>query len=125
MSLALWSCSGEVRDSVAPSRDLTVPVERLNSEEARANGRALFVDKCALCHGMEADGRGVRRQGLSNKPVNFRSQAWRAHATAAHVYRVVREGGEQGSSMPAWPSLSEQETWDLVAYVLSVSEEQP
>ena len=124
MSLALWSCSGEVRDSVAPSRDLTVPVERLNSEEARANGRALFVAKCALCHGMNADGRGVRRQGLSNKPVNFQSQTWRARSTAPAVYRVLREG-VQGSSMPAWPSLSEQETWDLVAYVLSVSEEQP
>lgn len=124
MSLALWSCSGEVRDSVAPSRDLTVPVERLESEEARANGRALFVKNCALCHGINADGRGVRRQGLSNKPTNFHSQTWRARATAPGVYRVLREG-VQGSSMPGWPSLSDEQTWDLVAYVLSVAEEKP
>jgi high-affinity iron transporter len=109
---------------VAGQRELTVPVERLDSEEARANGRALFVQKCALCHGMHADGRGVRQHGLSNKPADFTSQTWRSGVTPSSVYRVLREG-EQGTSMPAWPSLSEGQTWDLVAYVLSVSEEGP
>lgn len=124
MSLVLWSCSGGRQDSMTSDRDLAVPVAQLSSAEAKANGRALFVDKCALCHGVNADGRGVRRTALSGKPINFGSSDWRAGATAAGVYRVLREG-VQGSSMPAWPSFSETETWDLVAYVLSVSEEGP
>jgi mono/diheme cytochrome c family protein len=35
------------------------------------------------------------------------------------VYFAIREG-VHGTPMPAWKSLDEDATWDLVAYVLSV-----
>ena len=95
---------------------------QLASSEARARGRAIFIDKCALCHGINADGRGTRTHGLSSQPVNFRSAHWRARASAAQVYSVLEEG-VRGTSMPAWPSLTDGQKWDLVSYVLSVSED--
>jgi len=36
------------------------------------------------------------------------------------VYFVIREG-VSGTAMPAWAGLNPKETWDLVAYVLSVA----
>jgi mono/diheme cytochrome c family protein len=41
--------------------------------------------------------------------------------TPERVFYVIREG-MRGTPMAAWKVLGENETWDLVAYVLSVAE---
>jgi mono/diheme cytochrome c family protein len=89
--------------------------------EARQHGRQLFVQHCALCHGDNADGHGVRRN-LVGTPADFTDPGWRSGVTAEQVFRVIRDG-KPGTSMSAWPSLDEQEIWDLTAYVLSVAGE--
>jgi high-affinity iron transporter len=93
----------------------------LDSDEARASGREIFLAKCALCHGERADGNGVRSKGLSTKAANFRSPDWRARVTPEYVFQIVSTG-KRGTSMPAWPTLSETEKWNVIAYILSVSE---
>jgi high-affinity iron transporter len=98
-----------------------VPAARLGTAEARENGRRLYLQYCALCHGKRADGRGARRQGLATSPRDFSDPAWRKGASPRAVYHAVREG-VRGTPMPSWKSLSEAEAWDLVAYVLSVGE---
>jgi mono/diheme cytochrome c family protein len=80
----------------------------------------LFLEHCAICHGERADGRGLRRN-LSIRPADFTVPAWRERVDARWVYYVVREG-VRGTPMPAWKILSEDETWDVAAYVLSVAE---
>ena len=121
MSLALWACSSEEPSRSVDYENLVVPTNQLASEEARQRGHELFLRKCALCHGVKADGKGVRRQGLSGPPANFQRKEWRRQTSPRRVYAVLREG-VQGTSMPAWPTFSDEETWDVVAYVLSVSE---
>jgi mono/diheme cytochrome c family protein len=96
----------------------------LRSAEARARGRQLFLEHCALCHGDKADGNGRRREGLTGRPVDFTSARWRASATPDGVFAVIREG-KHGTSMPAWPSLGDPEVTELTAYVLSVQAEGP
>jgi mono/diheme cytochrome c family protein len=100
MSLALWACSAQDDRSAVDYSTIEIPVERLASDDARARGRALFQNKCALCHGVRADGNGVRRQGLSGAPANFQSQDWRVNT-------------------------SPRQKWEVVAYVLSVAEDGP
>ena len=121
--LALSACSSEKRTG-SEYEHVQVPVERLASAEARARGRAIFEVKCALCHGDEADGRGRRRKGLSSTPPNFQNSDWRQSVTPKYVFEVVSEG-KRGTSMPGWPTLTEEQRWDLVAYVLSVAEDGP
>jgi high-affinity iron transporter len=96
-----------------------VPEQRLRSSEARGRGRALYVEHCVLCHGINADGHGIRREGLSTQPRDFTSVSWRRDATPRTVYYAIREG-VAGTAMPSWRSLDESETWDLVAFLLSV-----
>ena len=96
----------------------------LRSPQVRARGRQLFVEHCALCHGENADGQGRRREGLTGKPADFTSASWRASATPDGVFTVIR-AGKRGTSMPAWPLLSDPEVADLTAYVLSVQAEGP
>ena len=124
LSLALSACSGEDRSLPPKYRGIPVPLEQLESSEARERGQALFEQHCVLCHGIRADGKGVRHRYLSGAPANFRSKDWRASTTPRRVYFVLREG-VQGTSMPAWPTFEPEQTWDLAAYVLGVHEEGP
>ncbi len=124
MSLALSACNAEDAPSTVDYSTVEVPVERISSDEARGRGRTLFSKKCALCHGQRADGRGARREGLSGKPINFHNKEWRANTSPLSVFETLSEG-KRGTSMPAWPTLSDEQKWDVVAYVLSVAEDGP
>jgi high-affinity iron transporter len=98
-----------------------VPTALLASVDARQRGRALYIDHCALCHGERGDGQGVRREGLSTPARDFTNPAWRQTTSPRHVFFAIREG-RTGTPMPNWKSLTEQETWDLTAYVLSLGD---
>ncbi len=115
----LLACKG--RDSDLPSsyRQLTVPRKTIDSPAAIAAGRRLFLKHCALCHGKDAKGEGERHSYLSSPAQNLTDPDWQRKATPRHVYFWIREGVE-GTSMPSWKSLSEDQTWSLVAYVLSL-----
>lgn len=116
--LGLVACD---RSDLPPEyRDVTVPTSTIASADARARGRALFLEHCAICHGVRADGQGLR-SNLSVPPADFTDPSWRKRTTERRAYYVVREG-IRGTPMPAWKILSEEQTWDLVAYVLSVAE---
>lgn len=116
--LGLWGCD---TTGLPPEyRRLAVPESTLISREARYRGRALFLIHCAICHGERADGQG-RRRNLSAQPADFSDATWRRRTTPRWAYYVVREGA-RGTPMPAWKILSEDATWDVVAYVLSVAE---
>lgn len=106
-----------------PYRTMDVPRDLLDSHEARRDGRELYLAMCSLCHGQEADGRGPR-SNLGTDPRDFTSQRWRRAMTPRRVHWIIQEG-RRGTPMPSFSMLSESQTWDLVAYVLSVAEEGP
>ena len=116
-SLGLSACNPD-RDLPEPYRRLSVPPGLLESAAARESGRKLYLTSCVLCHGENADGRGVRREGLSTAPRDFTDPSWRKRTTPRHVFFTIREG-ERGTPMPGWKSFSDRETWDLVAFLLS------
>ncbi len=120
MSLAFSACKGP--DSGLPEayRGLAVPAARLESREARDRGRTLFLEHCALCHGAQADGHGVRREGLSSPPRDFTDPSVRRKTTPRRMFFAIREG-VQGTAMPSWKALDEGQTWDLIAFLRSVA----
>ncbi len=99
---------------------MPVPAAWLASADAARRGGELFRQYCVLCHGERGDGRGLQREGLTPPPRDFTDPAWRAGITARHAYFAIREG-VRGTAMPSWKSLSEQDDWALVAYVLSLA----
>jgi high-affinity iron transporter len=121
MSLALPACADVDRDLPPEYRRLEVPAARLASSETRARGRVLFLQSCALCHGERGDGQGLRREGLTRPPRDFSDPAWRQSTSPRRVFFAVREG-IKGTAMPAWPGLSEEDAWDVTAYVLSLGD---
>ncbi len=83
---------------------------------ARKAGAAIFAAHCALCHGDDADGRGRRREGLNPPPADLTLPPWSESAHAAGTFRVIRRGVAR-TPMPAWPMLTDEQIWDLVAYL--------
>jgi mono/diheme cytochrome c family protein len=104
-------------------RQIPVPTTRIASLEAVQNGRGLFLEHCAICHGERGDGRG-RRRNLSSRPQDFTDPAWRSRSTPRWLFYVIREG-KQGTAMAGWKTLDHRDTWDLVAYLLSLAGQGP
>ena len=121
MSLVLPGCSDVDSDLPRPYRRTDVPQVRLESEAARSRGRGLFLSHCALCHGENGDGRGMRREGLSASPRDFTNRTWQQSTSPRHVFFAIREG-IQGTPMPGWKSLTVDDAWDLTTHVLSLGE---
>lgn len=121
----LPACKGSDSDLPAPYRRIEVPGRLLSSPEARREGRELFLRYCALCHGVNADGRGVRKEGFDTPPVDFTSAAWRLGMTPRKAFYTISEG-MHGKGMPSWKgALSAEQSWELTSYVLSVARQEP
>lgn len=98
----------------------SVPTEILASREAQQAGAIVYAGNCAICHGARADGRGQRREGMRPPPADLRLPPWSDRASAEQTFRVIRDG-VPGTAMPPWPALTDQQIWQLVAYVTSLT----
>jgi high-affinity iron transporter len=123
MWLVSPGCADVDSDLPREYRRIDVPTAQLASAEARAQGRTLFQQHCALCHGERGDGLGVRREGLTSPPRNFTDPAWRASTSPRRVFFAIREG-LRGTPMPGWKSLTERDAWDMTAFLLSLGDPQ-
>lgn len=90
-------------------------------------GKIVYDKKCAFCHGVNGDGKGVSAPYSSPKPRNFvkghlkmRSTPFGKIPTDEDIFNAISDG-LPGTSMPAWSHLSEVDRWSLVLYLKSLS----
>ncbi|HUI96350.1 MAG TPA: cytochrome c [Xanthobacteraceae bacterium] len=93
-----------------------MPAGLLTSHAARDAGGAMFAAHCALCHGANGDGRGPRRAAMDPAPADLTLPPWSDPASAGKLYLAIRDG-VPGTAMPSWPTLSDDQIWNVVAYV--------
>jgi cbb3-type cytochrome c oxidase subunit II len=86
-------------------------------------GRTLFVEHCAPCHGEEGRGNGLGAPFLNPRPRDFTQSAFRYRHTQAgnlplhgDLYRTIWRG-LPGSAMPPFRWLGDDNLWYLVDYV--------
>ncbi len=96
-----------------------MPAGLLTSREARDAGGVIFSANCAICHGPRGDGRGQRREAINPPPANLTLAPWSDETTARRMHDVIQNGAP-GTAMPSWPTLSDRQIWDLVAYIHSL-----
>ena len=105
--------------------------------ERLANGRELYAQNCAACHGENGAGDGVFADDLAKAgeasmqsmegsmemamqtPVDFTDSERMLGAAPALLQGKILRGG-MGTGMPMWGSiLTEEQIWDLIAYLYS------
>ena len=95
-----------------------------------AKGKEIYDKRCTWCHGDKGDGAGASKDRLNPPPRDFTSGNYKIKTSNFEdmvpndddVFRMIRDG-MPGTAMPNWGDiLSEQDMWDLVAYVKSFAQ---
>jgi len=81
-----------------------------------ARGAALYQAQCASCHGATGAGDGTLAAKLEPKPIAFTDEERARSRSLMALYQVISQGVE-GTSMPAFASLSEHDRWSLAFHV--------
>ncbi len=102
---------------------LTSPVFAKSGDPEK--GEQIYSRRCVLCHGDEGDGLGPAAERLNPPPRDFTAGTYKIMSTDFEemipsdedIFRMIRDGMPD-TAMPGWADLlSEQEMWDLVAYI--------
>jgi mono/diheme cytochrome c family protein len=105
--------------------------------DALTNGRELYAQNCAACHGENGAGDGVFADDIvkageaamqsmagaadmsMQRPVDFTDAKQMLSASPALLQGKILRGG-MGTGMPMWGSIfTEEQIWDLIAYLYS------
>ena len=104
------------------------------NEENLAAGKRIYYRNCMYCHGDYLNGNGHFAASLNPLPANFRDSGTISQLEEGYVFWRIATGGPglpQGatpwnSSMPVWQDfLSEEEIWQVVAFVYEGSGSTP
>ena len=107
------------------------------TSESLANGKQLYAQNCAACHGENGAGDGVFADDLAitgessmqsmegatdmmmQTPVDFTDPRRMLGASPALLQGKILRGG-MGTGMPMWGSIfTEEQIWNLIAYIYS------
>lgn len=108
-ALLMGAASGAWLQQV-PAADHAVVNPLAAHPDAIPPGSALYQAKCAMCHGADGNGRGSR------PPVR---SARIAAATDGDLFWLLSHG-QPALGMPSWARLSEEQRWQIVAYLRSI-----
>ncbi|MGE5305224.1 MAG: FTR1 family protein [Alphaproteobacteria bacterium] len=87
-----------------------------------ADGKKIFDDNCAQCHGRSGHGDGPGRESMNPKtpaPANFHDPERMAGLSPFKAFNTASFGVE-GTAMPSFSALSEEQRWEVAFYILSL-----
>ena len=94
------------------------------------NGKTLYDAKCAKCHGKTGAGDGKSAKALNtqptafNVPVTYTDKKKLDISPDERLAKAIREGGQavqQSKEMDAYPSYTDQEIQDILAYLKTLA----
>lgn len=90
-----------------------------NSAGNLAEGKRLYEQNCAQCHGVTGRGDGAAGQLLNPPPANISASSKTYMTTDGYLYWAIAEGGVPlGTAMPPFKgALTQDEIWKLIAYL--------
>lgn len=96
---------------------LTLPLAALAAPGDADKGKPIYAVQCIPCHGKTGDGNGPVGKSLTPKPKAF---AKGALSSDDQMFKVIKLGGKANGlskDMDAYPALSDQQIWDVIAYI--------
>ncbi|MEM0951636.1 MAG: cbb3-type cytochrome c oxidase subunit II [Cyanobacteria bacterium P01_H01_bin.74] len=87
-----------------------------NNSAIANSGRGIYMQNCAVCHGVTGRGNGPASSSMIKKPANLTRPFYGAYTDALFYWRLKE--GVAGSRMPRWGrTMSEQQLAYLVAFI--------
>jgi mono/diheme cytochrome c family protein len=83
-------------------------------------GEATYIEKCAPCHGANGMGNGPQASQLPVPAAAIGSAEIARASIPADWYTLLQQGNLE-RRMPPFPSLSDRQKWDVIAYVYTLS----
>ncbi len=81
-----------------------------------AKGSKLYLENCASCHGASGNGQGPLARGMTPPPIAFTDIERARQRSLFALYQVIGQGLE-GTAMPSFAQLSDEDRWALAFYV--------
>jgi mono/diheme cytochrome c family protein len=89
-------------------------------------GKKLYGQFCATCHGQSGKGDGPAAAALNPKPRDHTDKEYMSKLSDDDLFKVIKNGGASvGKSplMPAWgASLKDEQIQDVIRYVRTLSQ---
>ena len=83
-------------------------------------GATLFQAQCAACHGTTGGGNGPLAANMDPTPIDFTDRERAGSRSLMALYQVVSQG-VQGTSMPSFAALSEEDKWAVAFFAGTLS----
>ncbi len=109
----------------APEEFLTKANPLPSSTGAIQAGKELFLKTaqpapCVMCHGEQGDGKGVMGAALIPSPRNFTCGTMMREIPDGQLFWIIKNGSP-GTGMMSFASLPDEQVWQLVHYIRSLS----
>ena len=111
----------------ATTGSVRVTAQDIGTEAQREAGKALYLKNCSQCHGEKGDGEGYATPHLDPRPRNFTTAKFKVRTTPngtlpthQDLVNIIRRGMPY-TSMPAWPTLTDQEVDNLAYFITTFS----
>lgn len=126
ITLTLSACNMTLARDVTPPANYVQPTPLAELGELYPeknpnieNGKIIFQEKCAPCHGESGLGDGEQGKQLPVSVIPIGLPEIANQAAPAKWYTTVTQGNIE-RFMPPFASLSEQEKWDVVTYAFTL-----
>ncbi len=116
-----WLGKDVPKGEIAPGSGLA-EIRWLDRPADSTSGRKLYIQKCVICHGLKGEGQKISAQGFYVYPPLWGENSFN---TGAGLFRISNFSRYILVNMPygssnASPILTDEEAWDIAAYVLSL-----
>ncbi len=127
-SSAEGEAAADAKKTPTPATGSSLKLAEVVAPAHLRNGAKVYRQVCVGCHGVSGDGNGVAAAYLVPKPRDYRKGIFKFTSTPygmkpvrADLVRTIRRGAK-GTSMPAFPWMSEEDLSDVIDYVILLSQ---
>lgn len=130
-ALVIWfsGCTANKKPSTVEAtlanmaKDVVIPIEAesrksplAENEKTLKEGRELYVQSCAICHGTDGHSRTTLGRGMYPPAMDLTSPHVQ-HWNDAELFWII-QNGVRLTGMPSWKSsISESDTWKLADFI--------
>ncbi len=132
LSILMSACSLSLTGDVTPPPGIDISAA-VPTQSSRVNsnvyplvppdpiaGKTIYAEKCASCHGNSGKGDGERANQLPNPVTALSDLEVVRQATPSNWFMTIRNGNLE-RYMPPFPTLSDRQIWDTVAYLYQMN----